>query len=75
MIDKKWYDDWEVRRDMNGDIKVSVPHAKSKYDHIVFTGEIAKNESVKWLVDIIDCVLTELSARDKEKRYPLIKVK
>lgn len=70
MKTKKWYDDWNVtyrHYDKKIEASVSFPHLVG-YQTVVFTHDVYKLPYVKWLIDLIDCLATELSERDKKDK-------
>lgn len=64
----KWYDNWLITRSSDGKTftktLVSMPHSHSKHHRVYF--KRISDARTQWLIELLDCALTELSNRDKE---------
>lgn len=59
---KKWFRDWSVIY-KNGGVEVFVNLPNSHTAKKVHFRSIKRDARIKWLIDIVDCALTELSKK------------
>lgn len=57
----KWFYDWSIVKNGNGQIKISLPHGKAAGHMVIFRR--VSDARVKWVIDALDCALTELSQK------------